>query len=130
MLWPDREPWIEPDAESPEKIAGTIKMCPSGALSYTRDGVLYKDQEREPSILVSKDGPYYVVGGPALEAPGDSKPESKEHYTLCRCGGGPKTNHSVMGSTGILTLRVTKISAWNCTRGSSMPETLFIRLTQ
>jgi CDGSH-type Zn-finger protein len=83
----DREPWIEPDAESPEKLARTIKMCPSGALSYTRDGVLYKDQEREPSILVSKDGPYYVVGGPELKDPEDSKPESKEQYTLCRCGG-------------------------------------------
>ncbi|MFC2018373.1 CDGSH iron-sulfur domain-containing protein [Chloroflexota bacterium] len=81
------EPWINPDADSPDKTARTIRMCPSGALSYTKDGTLYKDQARNPAIIVSKDGPYYVVGGPLLEDPGGSKPESGEHYTLCRCGG-------------------------------------------
>ena len=61
-------------------------MCPSGALSYTKDGVLYKDRDREPAITVSKNGPYYVVGGIESKDPMGSKPESKEHYTLCRCG--------------------------------------------
>jgi len=82
----EKEPWINPDANDPEKTAKTIRMCPSGALSYTKDGVLYKDQDREPAITVSKNGPYYVVGGIELKDPSDSKPESKEHYTLCRCG--------------------------------------------
>lgn len=82
-----KKPWIDPDGESPDKIAKTIEMCPSGALSYTKEGVLHKDQDRKPSIRVSKDGPYYVVGGPELKDYAGSKPESKEHYTLCRCGG-------------------------------------------
>lgn len=82
----NREPWIDPDAGDADKTSNTIKMCPSGALSYTRDGVLYKDQNREPAIIVSKDGPYNVVGGVDLKDPTGSKPESKEHYTLCRCG--------------------------------------------
>ena len=81
------EPWIDPDAADPEEIAETIKMCPSGALSYTKDGVLYKDQDRKPEIAVSKNGPHCVVGGTELKDPTGSKPESKEHYTLCRCGG-------------------------------------------
>ena len=81
-----QEPWIDPDAEDADKTANTICMCPSGALSYTRDGVLHKDQDREPSVTVSKDGPYRVVGGVRFEVSNGNDPESKEHYTLCRCG--------------------------------------------
>lgn len=80
------EPWIYPDADDSGKTAKTIKMCPSGALSYTKDKILYKDQERAPAITVSKDGPYRAVGGPELKDPIGNKPESKEHYALCRCG--------------------------------------------
>ena len=83
----EEEPWIDPDAESPDKIAKTIEMCPSGALSYTRDGIHHKDQNREPSVIISKNGPYCVVGGPELKDAEGSKPESEEHYSLCRCGG-------------------------------------------
>ena len=61
-------------------------MCPSGALSYTKDGVLYKDQDREPAIIISKNGPYEVVGGIELKGSSGAKPEPEEHYTLCRCG--------------------------------------------
>ncbi len=84
----EQEPciWIDPDADDANKTATTIKMCPSGALSYTKDGILHKDQDAKPSILVSKDGPHRVVGGIELKDPTGSKPESKEHYTLCRCG--------------------------------------------
>ena len=81
-----KEPWITPDADDAEKTAETMRLCPSGALSYTKDDVLYKDQDRTSSITVSKDGPYRIVGNIRLEDPDDNKPESKEHYTLCRCG--------------------------------------------
>ena len=83
----NKEPWINPDADDAEKTATTIRMCPSGALSYTKGGVQYKDQDREPCITISKDGPHRLVGGIELDDSTGSKPESKEHYTLCRCGG-------------------------------------------
>ncbi len=42
-------------------------------------------------VTVSKDGPYEVAGGPELRAePAEGpqpRPDSGEHYTLCRCGG-------------------------------------------
>ena len=82
----EKEPWIDPDADNPEKTARTIRMCPSGALSYTKDGVLYKNQDRGPAVKVAKNGPYYIVGDIELNDFEGSKPESKEHYTLCRCG--------------------------------------------
>ncbi|MFC1919894.1 CDGSH iron-sulfur domain-containing protein [Chloroflexota bacterium] len=82
----EREPWIDPDADDPETTASTIRMCPSGALSYIKEGVHYKDQDRAPAITISKNGPYNIVGGIEFIDPEGSKPELKEHYTLCRCG--------------------------------------------
>ena len=80
------EPWIQPDADDAQKTSRTIRMCPSGALSYTKDGVLYKDQDREPSVMVARDGPYRITGSIEFQDPKGDKPESQEHYTLCRCG--------------------------------------------
>lgn len=85
-------PWIDPDAASLEEIINTIRKCPSGALSYSIDGVEYKDQnERIPMVTISKDGPYLITGGIDLIGDNDNILQfgagaSKEHYTLCRCG--------------------------------------------
>jgi len=82
----DKEPWIDPNGAEADEVARVIEMCPSGALSYIRDGVLHKDLESEPAIIVSKDGPYDVQGGVEFVDAERNMPESKEHYTLCRCG--------------------------------------------
>lgn len=78
------EPWINADAESVEKIIQTIKKCPSGALSYSIDGVLYNRFSEHPEINITEDGPYVVKG--TIELQDDDHPESIEHYALCRCG--------------------------------------------
>jgi len=82
-------PWIDPGAAEVEEIADTIKKCPSGALSYSINDIEYRDQnDRNPIVTVSKDGPYVITGGVELIGYniefGDGA--SKEHYTLCRCG--------------------------------------------
>jgi CDGSH-type Zn-finger protein len=86
-------PWIDPDSANAEEIINTIGKCPSGALSYSIDGIEHRDQyERAPTVTVSKDGPYLITGGIELIGGnanniiqfGDGA--SKEHYTLCRCG--------------------------------------------
>jgi CDGSH-type Zn-finger protein len=81
-----KKPWVNPDATDPEETVRTIRMCPSGALSYTKDGVTYQDQDRKPAVTIFSNGPYCIVGGIALNDPTGATPESKEHYTLCRCG--------------------------------------------
>ena len=78
------EPWIDPDAEIAEKIIETVKKCPSGALSYSIDGVLYNKYSDHPDIKVTEDGPYFVTG--SIELHDKDQPESEEHYALCRCG--------------------------------------------
>ncbi len=82
-------PWIEPDAAELNKIIDTVGKCPSGALSYSIDGIEYGDQnDRNPMVTVSKDGPYIITG--SIELIGNNiqfgDGASKEHYTLCRCG--------------------------------------------
>jgi CDGSH-type Zn-finger protein len=81
------EPWIDPDGAEVEKVVETIRKCPSGALSYSIDGVEHRDQEREPSVLVIPGGPYSVVGGADLEGVEVGDGASQEHFDLCRCGG-------------------------------------------
>ncbi len=83
---PDGRPWILPDGASAERIIETVKRCPSGALSYSVDGVEHRDQDREPMVTVSKDGPYWLTGGVELIGEGRNEGASLEHCTLCRCG--------------------------------------------
>lgn len=83
----NEEPWIHPESATVEDIKETINKCPSGALSYTVDGVEHPDREGEPGIFIAPNGPYLVSGGPTLENTTRAEGASKEHITLCRCGG-------------------------------------------
>lgn len=81
------EPWIDPNGASKDEIITTIEKCPSGALSYSLEGVEHRDQEREPLVTVSNDGPYFVTGGIQIVGHENRAEEvSNEHCTLCRCG--------------------------------------------
>jgi CDGSH-type Zn-finger protein len=82
----DKVPWIDPDGEEPGKVIKTINMCPSGSLSYSVDGVEYRDHEAEAEIHVDRNGPYCVRGGIVLVGHSLGRGASLEHYTLCRCG--------------------------------------------
>jgi CDGSH-type Zn-finger protein/uncharacterized Fe-S cluster protein YjdI len=83
----DAEPWIDPDAAEVEAIIATIQKCPSGALSYARGGVEAQPPRRGAMVTVTNDGPYAVTGGIELAGVAFGDGASKEHYTLCRCGG-------------------------------------------
>lgn len=82
-----QEPWIDPNGAEAARIIEAVKRCPSGALSYSVQGVEHRDQDREPVITIAKNGPYVVTGGPELVGETQGEGASAEHYTLCRCGG-------------------------------------------
>jgi CDGSH-type Zn-finger protein len=79
-------PWIKPDNATVDEIIELIKHCPTGALSYSIDGVRYQDYERPPNMTLVPGGPINVEGGVELKDDLGNKPECKEHYSLCRCG--------------------------------------------
>lgn len=85
----DSRPWINPDgSEDIEAVISIIKLCPSGALSYTIGDQKVDEWFKEQVIIVSKDGPYHVRGSVELIDDLESSQIliSREHYTLCRCG--------------------------------------------
>ncbi len=81
------EPWVHPESAPKEELISTVKSCPSGALSHSIGGDEHRDQDREPAIHVSKNGPYFVTGGPELTDTERGEGASTEHFALCRCGG-------------------------------------------
>ena len=82
----DQEPWIDTTGDTVEKIVATIQQCPSGALSYSIDGVEHRDRESEPMILIAPNGPYAIFGGADLQDVEWGEGASREHFDLCRCG--------------------------------------------
>lgn len=80
------EPWIDPDGAGADEIIETVRSCPSGALSYSVEGVEHRDQARTPAVTVTDDGPYAITGGVELLGVPFGDGASTEHYTLCRCG--------------------------------------------
>jgi len=81
-----QEPWIDADDASADEIMATVRKCPSGALSYSVDGVEHRDREGQPAIYVSPNGPHVVTGGPDLLDTSRGEGASTEHCALCRCG--------------------------------------------
>ena len=90
------EPFVTPSGGRMDEIIRAVRDCPSGALSYALDGVEAEAEvnyhgRRQPSIEVTKDGPYRVIGAIDLvDADGNevkrNQGASREHYALCRCG--------------------------------------------
>lgn len=76
-------PWIFPDEADAAELAALIRTCPSGALTYERDGEAEEEMAPEiNSITVEADGPLRVHADYTLNG---EKPDCFR-ATLCRCG--------------------------------------------
>ena len=64
---PSKEPFVDANGASADQIIETIKQCPSGALSYSIDGVEHAERGGDPQIGVAPNGPYICSGGVKLE---------------------------------------------------------------
>jgi len=90
----EAETFVAPSGGRMDEIVRAVGGCPSGALSLAaeeHEARVHLDQDREPAVEVSKDGPYRITGGiPLLDAQREPMPRnagaSVEHYSLCRCG--------------------------------------------
>jgi CDGSH-type Zn-finger protein/truncated hemoglobin YjbI len=90
------EPFVAASGGRADDIIRAVRDCPSGALSFAIDGTEARgladwSGTRQPSIEVTRDGPYRITGEIAVTgADGDREPRgegaSLEHYALCRCG--------------------------------------------
>jgi CDGSH-type Zn-finger protein len=82
----ERKPWIDPDGATVEEVIAAVARCPSGALSYSIDGVEKDNASRDPQVTATENGPYAVTGGVELRGADFAEGASREHFTLCRCG--------------------------------------------
>ena len=82
-------PWITADRGDADATAEVIRRCPSGALSYAREGAEWSAIDRPPRVRVMPGGPYRVEGNVELAVDDDVWAEGvgREHFALCRCGG-------------------------------------------
>ena len=74
--------WIHPDATSPEEVALTARICPSGAITYERtDGGPQEPAPVVNTVRMREDGP--LAFNAPLQIDGE---DLRLRATLCRCG--------------------------------------------
>ena len=84
---PRVRPWVMPDNATPEAIADVVERCPTGALHHQRlDGGPAEQPDLENSVLVSANGPIFVVGDLDLMGAFNRVERKETRAALCRCG--------------------------------------------
>jgi CDGSH-type Zn-finger protein/uncharacterized Fe-S cluster protein YjdI len=82
-----RQPWVSPDAATPDEIAEVIERCPTGALHYRRlDGGPEETVPADNRLVLERNGPLYARGELLIES-GDGTPLFRDtRVGFCRCG--------------------------------------------
>jgi uncharacterized Fe-S cluster protein YjdI len=80
-------PWIDLSGAPAERVAGAVRMCPTGALRYESRGALPDEQPDEPTTIeLRPGGPLYVRGRIRLIGPSGKTITEEARVALCRCG--------------------------------------------
>ncbi len=78
-----RRQWIFPDEADADELAAMIPTCPSGALTYARDGKRYAGKKPDKNtVTIMPDGPLYIHAEMTIN--GEVQPTYRA--ALCRCG--------------------------------------------
>lgn len=86
-----RKRWVRPEAATIEEVIETVNKCPSGALSYLREGNAEQvadtnEMDSSTTIQVSRNGPFLVQGPFVLQDVNGTTISSPGRAALCRCG--------------------------------------------
>ena len=85
---PAERPWVKIAAASTAKITAQIDKCPSGALSYYKNGQEPAKAEIKPGniVEVSPNGPLLVHGEISVKHPDGNVIQKNNVTAFCRCG--------------------------------------------
>lgn len=84
---PRRRPWVDVDAEAPERIAQIVADCPTGALhARWRSGVPAETPPDPATIVPLQDGPLILHGRVQILDRDGNVIREDTRVALCRCG--------------------------------------------
>lgn len=82
-----RRPWVDVTAADADRIADTIRRCPTSALTYERlDGVPQEEPDEPTTITPTRHGPLYVRGRVDVRDEQGNPLDAGFRAALCRCG--------------------------------------------
>lgn len=80
------QPWVQVENGTVEEIIEGVERCPTGSLHYERtDGGAPEQPRPVNTVIVSRNGPYYVRGDLEIVLP-DGGVLEETRASLCRCG--------------------------------------------
>ena len=82
--WDRMEAIDDPEVRAKEEAI--VFRCPSGRLVLLDEDGEPIEAEFEPSVVVERNGPYWVRGGVRIESADGHVWETRNRVTLCRCG--------------------------------------------
>lgn len=82
-------PWINMNGADTENIIKQVESCPSGALSYYKNGAEKNEAEKtevETIVEITKNGPMMVYGNITVKHKDGSEEKKHRVTAFCRCG--------------------------------------------
>src|SRR5690606_19798478 len=84
---PRRRPWVDVDAETPERIAEIVERCPTGALhARWKDGRPAEAPPEPGTVVPTVDGPLFLHGRVRILDRAGNVIREDTRIALCRCG--------------------------------------------
>lgn len=84
---PQRRPWVDVNAETPERLAEIIELCPTGALhARWKDGRPAEYAPAPATIVPTVDGPLFLHGAIRILDREGNVVREDTRLALCRCG--------------------------------------------
>ena len=87
VFQPRERPWVRLEEGTPDDIARTVSLCPTGALGLRRlDGEPEEAMPEPPVLEADPDGPLFVRGHVKVVDEEGGMIREDTRIALCRCG--------------------------------------------